>query len=48
MISPGILLYFSEIFIFWAAMGLKGQKMAQNEKKQLHLSRGICQEQYSI
>ena len=30
-------------------MGLKGkQKIAQNEKQQLHLSRAISQEQYSI
>ena len=29
-------------------MGVKGQKIAQNEKEQLHLSHAISQEQYSI
>ena len=32
MISPGIFFNFFEIFIFWAIMGVKGQKIAQNEK----------------
>ena len=30
------------------AEGVKGQKIAQNEKLQLHPSRTISQEQYSI
>ena len=32
MISPGFFSLFL-IFIFWAVRGLKGQKTAQNEKK---------------
>ena len=47
-ISPGV------FFIFWAVRGrgwgggVKGQKIAQNEKQQLHLSHAISQEQCSI
>ena len=51
MVSAGlffIFFFFFEILIFWAAMGAKGQKFAQNEKQQLHVSRVISQEQYSI
>ena len=48
MISPGIFFIFFEIFIFWAVRGVKGQKIAQNEKRKLHLSCAISQEQYSI
>ena len=33
------------ILIFWAVRGVKGQKIAQNEKYQLHLSCAISQEQ---
>ena len=47
MISPGVFSFF-EIFIFGAVRGVKGQKIAHNEKQQLHLSRVISQEQYSI
>ena len=47
MISPGFFSFFL-IFIFWAVRGLKGQKIAQNEKKKLHMSHAISQEQYSI
>ena len=43
-----IFFFFFEIFIFQAVMGVKGQKIAQNEKEQLHLSHAISQEQYSI
>ena len=43
-----IFFYFFEIFIFLAVIGLKGQKIAQNEKEQLHLSRAISQEQYRL
>ena len=37
-----------EIFIFLAVRGGKGQKIAQNEKYQLHPTCTISQEQYSI
>ena len=48
MISPGAFFFnFFGMFIFWAVRGVKGQKIAQNEKEQLHLSRPISQEQYS-
>ena len=40
--------HYFEVFIFWAVTGVKGQKIAQNEKQQLHPSRDISQEQYSI
>ena len=40
--------HFFEIFIFGAIRGVKVQKIAQNEKQQLRLSRTISQEQYSI
>ena len=36
---------FFEILVFWA---VKEQKVAQNEKQQLHLSHIISQEHYSI
>ena len=48
MISAGAFLHFCEVFISWAVRGVKGQKAAQNEKQQLHLSHTISQEQYSI
>ena len=48
MTSPGVFFHFFEIFIFRAVRGLKGQKKVQNEKQQLHPSRTISQEQYSI
>ena len=41
-------IYFFLILIFWAVWGLKEQKIAQNEKKQLDLSRAKSQEQYCI
>ena len=40
--------FFFLILIFWAVWGLKEQKVAQNEKKQLDLSRAKSQEQYCI
>ena len=45
MISPGVFFIFYETLIFWV---VKGQKIVQNEKWQLHLSRAISQQQYSI
>ena len=33
MISVSVFFYFFKIFIFWAVIGLKGQKMAQNNEK---------------
>ena len=33
MVSPEGFSIFFENFIFWAVMGVKGQKIAQNEKK---------------
>ena len=32
MISPGFFFHFYEILTFWAVRGVKGQKIAQNEK----------------
>ena len=40
--------HFFEIFIFRTVTGVKGQKIAQNEKWQLHSSRTMSQEQYSM
>ena len=37
-----------ENLIFWAVRGVKGQKIAQNEKWKLHTSGAISQEQYSL
>ena len=56
MIFPGFRFIFFEILIFWAVRGgargggwgVKGQKIAQNEKKQLHPSHVISQKQYNI
>ena len=48
MISPGIFFVFFLIKIFWAVREVKGQKIAQNEKEQLHPLRVISKEQYSI
>ena len=50
MIYPGVffIFFFFYDFDFWAFRGVKGQKVAQNEKEQLHLSRAMSQEQYSI
>ena len=46
MISPGVFIFhFSKILIFQAVREVKGQKIAQNEKYKLHLSRTISQEQ---
>ena len=39
--------FFKKILIFQVVMGVKGQKIAQNEKWQLHLSRAISQVEYS-
>ena len=46
IISPGVFFNF-KILIFWVAMGLKGQKMAQNDKK-FCLSHSVSQEPYFI
>ena len=48
MISPGIFLFFLKCLFLGQDMGVKGQKIVQNEKKQLHPSHAISQEQYSI
>ena len=48
MISPGVFFHFFKMFIFWAVREVIGQKNAQNEKQQLHMSCAISQEQYSI
>ena len=37
--------HFFEILIFWAVRRIKGQKIARNEKWQLHVSHAISQEQ---
>ena len=47
MISPEVF-YFFEILFFWAVRGVKGKKIAQNEKQQLNVSCAISQGQYSI
>ena len=36
MISPGFFFSFFWNFLFWAVRGVKGQKIAQNKKQQLH------------
>ena len=46
IISPGVFFNF-KILIFWVVRGLKGQKMAQNDKK-FCLSHSISQEPYII
>ena len=42
MISPGAYFIFFYVFFFWAFRGVKGQKMAQDDKKfmsvALHIS----------
>ena len=38
MISPRAFLIFFEIFIFWAVRGVKGQKNAQDDKKNLSVA----------
>ena len=50
MISPGFffLFFFFLILIFWAVRAVVGEKIAQNENWQLHLSCAISQGQYSI
>ena len=40
--------HFFKILIFWVVRGVKGQKIAQNEKEKLHLSDVVSQEQCSI
>ena len=42
-----VFFHFFRNFIFWDYRGVKGQKITQNKKWQLHLSRAIPQEQYS-
>ena len=44
MISPSFFIIF-DIFIFWAVRAVKGQKMAQNDKK---ISHSVSQELYLI
>ena len=46
IIFPGVFFNF-KILAFWVVRGLKGQKMAQNDKK-FCLSHSICQELYII
>ena len=52
MICRGVFFFrFFEILTFWAVTGeagVKGQKLAKNEKQPLHVSGAISQEQYSI
>ena len=36
MISPGIFCFFD--ILFWAVSGVKGQKMSQNDKKNLSVA----------
>ena len=40
--------FFFWIFFFWVFWGLKGQKIAQNEKQQLHPPRATSREHYSL
>ena len=47
MISPGVIFICLKFCFFGLVRGLKGKKIAQNEKQQLHVSRAISQEQYS-
>ena len=35
MISPGVSFIFFHIFIFWSVSGVKGQKMAKDDEKNL-------------
>ena len=48
MISPGAILISLKFSFFGQVVGVKGQKIAQNEKYQLHLPHAISQEQYTI
>ena len=49
MLSPGLFFsFFFEIFIVWGVRGVEGQKIAENENKNILLSCAISQEQYSI
>ena len=51
IISPGVFLFFFSFFlilIFSVVRGVKGQKMAQNKKWELHPSCIVSQEQCSI
>ena len=41
-------IFFFSIWVFWAVKGVKGKKIAQNEKCKLHPSHAISEEQYSI
>ena len=41
-------LVFFKVLIFLVIRGIKGQKITQNEKKKLHPSRAVSQEQCSI
>ena len=45
MISPGVFFIF-DIFIFWAVRGVKGQKIAQDDKKILSIAFQEFQEPY--
>ena len=39
MISPGVFFFiFVDIFIFWAVRGVKGQKIAHDDKKNLSVA----------
>ena len=41
MISPGVIFICLKFCFFGLVRGLKGKKIAQNEKQQLHVSRAI-------
>ena len=48
MISPTVLSILLKFFFFGLLGGVKGQKVAQNEKEQLRLSHTIPQKRYRI
>ena len=48
MISPGFFLQFFEIFIFWAVSSVKGQKMAQDDKKILSVALHVSGTMYHM
>ena len=48
MISPGVIFICLKFCFFGPVRGLKGKKIAQNEKQQLNPSHAISQEQYKI
>ena len=48
MIFPGAFLKLCEIFIVWAARGLKGQNMAKDDKKNLSVAVYISETIYHM